>query len=46
MAPAMLEELCKEIQHCCATLGRSRNNKNVGIELLANNVAVFCTEPY
>ena len=24
MAPTMLEELCKRIQHCCATLRRSR----------------------
>ena len=26
----MLEELCKRIQHCCATLPRSRNKRNVG----------------
>ena len=26
----MLEELCKWIQHCCATLRRSRNKRNVG----------------
>ena len=26
----MLEELCKRIQHCCATLRRSRNERNVG----------------
>ena len=26
----MLEELCKRIQHCCATLRRSRNKRNVG----------------
>ena len=26
----MLEELCKRIQHCCATLRRSRNTRNVG----------------
>ena len=26
----MLEELCKQIQHCCATLRRSRNKRNVG----------------
>ena len=25
-----LEELCKRIQHCCATRRRSRNNRNVG----------------
>ena len=25
-----LEELCKRIQHCCATLRRSRNKRNVG----------------
>ena len=25
----MLEELCKRIQHCCATLRRSRNKRNV-----------------
>ena len=24
------EELCKRIQHCCATLRRSRNKRNVG----------------
>ena len=30
MAPTMLEELCKRIQHCCATLRRSRNERNVG----------------
>ena len=26
----MLEELCKRIQHCCTTLRRSRNKRNVG----------------
>ena len=26
----MLEELCKRIQHCCATLRWSRNKRNVG----------------
>ena len=26
----MLEELCKRIQNCCATLWRSRNKRNVG----------------
>ena len=26
----MLEELCKRIQHCCVTLRRSRNKRNVG----------------
>ena len=26
----MLEERCKWIQHCCATLRRSRNKRNVG----------------
>ena len=78
MAPTMLEELCKRIQHCCATLRRSRNKRNVGScwlksltgfktlrnntpettcnrvfkrtrqrwELLANNVAYVCTQPY
>ena len=25
----MLEELCKRIQHCCATLRRSQNKRNV-----------------
>ena len=30
MDPTMLEELCKRIQHCCATLRRSRNKRNVG----------------
>ena len=28
--PTMLEELCKRIQHCCATLRWSRNKRNVG----------------
>ena len=28
--PAMLEELYKRILHCCATLRRSRNKRNVG----------------
>ena len=28
--PTMLEELCKRIQHCCATLRKSRNKRNVG----------------
>ena len=28
--PTMLEELCKRIQHCCATFRRSRNKRNVG----------------
>ena len=27
MAPTMLEELCKRIKHCCATLRRSRKKK-------------------
>ena len=26
----MLQELCKRIQHCCATLRRSRNKRDVG----------------
>ena len=26
----MLDELCKRIQHCCATLQRSRNKRKVG----------------
>ena len=30
VAPKMLEELCKRIQHCCATLRRSGNKRNVG----------------
>ena len=30
MAPTMLEELCKRIQHCCATLHQLRNKRNVG----------------
>ena len=30
MALTMLEELCKRIQHCCATPRRSRNKRNVG----------------
>jgi len=30
VAPTMLEELCKWIQQCCATLQWSRNKRNVG----------------
>ena len=30
MAPTMLGKLCKRIQHCCTTLRRSRNKRNVG----------------
>ena len=30
MAPTMLKQLSKRIQHCCATLRRSRNKRNVG----------------
>ena len=30
VAPTMLEELWKWIQHCCAKLGRSQNKRNVG----------------
>ena len=30
MAPTMLEELSKPIQHCCATPRLSRNKRNVG----------------
>ena len=30
LAPTMLEELCKRINHCCVTLRRSRNKKIVG----------------
>ena len=30
VAPTMLEELCKRIQHCCVTLRRPRNKRNVG----------------
>ena len=30
VAPTMLGELCKRIQHCCAKLRRSRNKRNVG----------------
>ena len=30
MAPTVLEELWKRIQHCCATLRRSRNKRDVG----------------
>ena len=29
LAPTVLEEPCKRIQHCCATLRRSRNKRNV-----------------
>ena len=36
VAPKMLEELCKRIQHCCATLRRSRNKRNVGSCWLKN----------
>ena len=28
--PNLLEELCKRIQHCCTTLRRSRNKRNLG----------------
>ena len=28
VAPTMLEELCKRLQHCCAKLHRSRNKRN------------------
>ena len=28
MAPTMLEELCKRLQHCCPKLHRSRNKRN------------------
>ena len=31
VAPTMLEELCKRIQHCCATLRRSRNKEMLGV---------------
>ena len=30
VAPTMLDEQCKRIQHCCATLRRSRNKRNIG----------------
>ena len=30
VTPTLLEELCKRLQHCCATLRRSRNKRNVG----------------
>ena len=30
LSSLMLEELCKTIQHCCATLQPSRNKRNVG----------------
>ena len=30
MASTMLEELCKPMQHCSATLRRPRNKRNVG----------------
>ena len=30
VAPTILEELCKRIQHCCATLRRPRNKRNIG----------------
>ena len=30
LSSLMLEELCKRIQHCCATLRWSRNKRNVG----------------
>ena len=31
VAPRMLGEMCKRIQHCCSTLWRSRNKRNVGV---------------
>ena len=43
----MLEEVCKQMQHCCATLRRSQNKRNLGTcwlkRLLANKVASVCT---
>ena len=42
MAPTMLEELCKRIQHCCATLRRSRNEEKCW-ELLAEKFDRFQT---
>ena len=43
----MLEEVCKRIQHCCATLRRSQNQKNVGScwlkRLFANKFASVWT---
>ena len=30
VAPTMLDEQCKRIQPCCATLRRSRNKRNIG----------------
>ena len=44
----MLEEVCKRIQHCCATLRRSQNKRNVGScwlkTLLANKFASVWTQ--
>ena len=43
----MLEEVCKRIQHCCATLRRSQNKRTVGscwlTNLLANKFASVWT---
>ena len=41
VAPTMLEELCERIQHCYATLRRSRNKRNV--ELLTEKFDRFQT---
>ena len=43
----MLDEVCKRIQHCCATLRRSQSKRNLGScwlkTLLANKVASVWT---
>ena len=43
VAPAMLDELCKRIQNCRATLRLSRNKRNVGNELLVQKFDQFQT---
>ena len=42
----MLEELCKRIQHCCATLRRSRNKRNVGSCWLKNLTGSYATQQH
>ena len=39
----MLEELCKRIQHCCTTLWRSRNKRNVNSCWLKRSTRRFQT---
>ena len=43
VASTMLEELCKRIQHCCTTLWRSRNKRNVSSCWLKRSTRRFQT---